>query len=131
MLPNKLRGVRRVNDRRVLNGIFWVLRSGAPWRNLPENYGIAALGLLQRLERVADIGVEPGAARVQMRKDRLEHPRIPEFLDVIGNAGHSLVVALALKEFSDLVGHVDQTVRRHGRLRQRLSFGWTQSAGDA
>ena len=23
MLPNKPRGVRRVNDRRVLNGIFW------------------------------------------------------------------------------------------------------------
>jgi transposase len=34
MLPNKMRGVRRVNDRRVLNGIFWVLRSGAPWRDL-------------------------------------------------------------------------------------------------
>jgi transposase len=33
MLPNKPRGVRRLNDRRVLNGIFWVLRSGAPWRN--------------------------------------------------------------------------------------------------
>lgn len=36
MLPNKPRGVPRVNDRRVLNGIFWVLRSGAPWRDLPE-----------------------------------------------------------------------------------------------
>ena len=35
MLPNKSRGVRRVNDRRVLNGIFRVLRSGAPWRDLP------------------------------------------------------------------------------------------------
>jgi len=23
----------------VLNGIFWVLRSGAPWRDLPERYG--------------------------------------------------------------------------------------------
>jgi hypothetical protein len=39
MLPNKPRGVRRVNDRRVLNGIFWVLRSGAPRRDLPKNYG--------------------------------------------------------------------------------------------
>ena len=39
MLPNKPRGVPRVDDRRVLNGIFWVLRSGAPWRDLPENYG--------------------------------------------------------------------------------------------
>src|SRR3984885_7296246 len=39
MLPNKPRGVPRVNDRRVLNGIFWVLRSGAPWRDLPVNFG--------------------------------------------------------------------------------------------
>ena len=39
MLPNKPRGVPRVNDRRVLNGIFWVLRSGAPWRDQPGNYG--------------------------------------------------------------------------------------------
>jgi hypothetical protein len=36
-LPNKPRGVPRVNDRRVLNGIFWVLRSGAPWRDLPDS----------------------------------------------------------------------------------------------
>jgi transposase len=39
LLPNKMRGVPRVDDRRVLNGIFWVLRSGAPWRDLPERYG--------------------------------------------------------------------------------------------
>jgi transposase len=39
MLPNKPRGVPRVNDRRVLNGIFWILRSGAPWRDLPNNFG--------------------------------------------------------------------------------------------
>jgi transposase len=31
--------VPRVDDRRVLNGIFWVLRSGAPWRDLPDRYG--------------------------------------------------------------------------------------------
>ena len=39
MLPNKARGVPRVDDRRILNGIFWVLRSGAPWRDLPKSYG--------------------------------------------------------------------------------------------
>ncbi len=38
-LPNKPRGVPRVDDRRVLNGIFWVLRSGAFWSDLPERYG--------------------------------------------------------------------------------------------
>src|SRR6195256_1675497 len=40
LLPNKPRGVPRVDDRRVLNGIFWVLRTGAPWRALPkEEFG--------------------------------------------------------------------------------------------
>lgn len=36
LLPNKLRGVPRVDDRRTLSGIFRVLRSGAPWR---DRYG--------------------------------------------------------------------------------------------
>lgn len=39
LLPNKPSGAPRVDDRCVLNGIFWVLRSGAPWRDLPERYG--------------------------------------------------------------------------------------------
>ena len=39
LLPNKPRGVPRVDDRRVLNGIFWVLRTGAPWRALPKKLG--------------------------------------------------------------------------------------------
>jgi len=39
LLPNKPRGVPRVSDRRVLNGIFYVLRTGSPWRDLPERYG--------------------------------------------------------------------------------------------
>src|SRR5437763_1999872 len=39
LLPNKPRGVPRVDDRRVLNGIFWVLRTGAPWRALPNEFG--------------------------------------------------------------------------------------------
>ncbi|MER8824832.1 IS5 family transposase [Mesorhizobium sp. M0991] len=38
-LPNKVRGVPRVDDRRVMNGIFWVLRSGARWADLPARYG--------------------------------------------------------------------------------------------
>ncbi len=39
MLPNKPRGIPRVDDRRVPNGIFWILRSGAPWRDLAEICG--------------------------------------------------------------------------------------------
>jgi transposase len=39
LLPNKPRGVRCVDHRRVLNGIFRVLRLGAPQCDLPERYG--------------------------------------------------------------------------------------------
>ena len=38
-LPNKSRGVPRVDDRRVINGILWRFRTGSPWRDTPERYG--------------------------------------------------------------------------------------------
>jgi transposase len=28
-----------VDHRRILNGSLWILRTGAPWRDLPERYG--------------------------------------------------------------------------------------------
>lgn len=39
ILTNKPRGVTRVDDRRVINGIFWALRSGDPWQDKPGRYG--------------------------------------------------------------------------------------------
>jgi transposase len=39
LLPKNVRGPRRQDDRRVLNGIFYISRTGAPWRDLPERYG--------------------------------------------------------------------------------------------
>ena len=39
LLPNKPRGVPRADDRRVLNGIYWRLRTGSPWADIPERYG--------------------------------------------------------------------------------------------
>jgi transposase len=33
------RGRPRGEDRRVLDAIFYILRTGAPWRDLPERYG--------------------------------------------------------------------------------------------
>lgn len=39
LLPNKPRGVPRVDDRRVLNGILWRFRAGTPWAEIPERYG--------------------------------------------------------------------------------------------
>jgi transposase len=39
LLPQKSRGAPRVDDRRVINGILWRFRTGAPWRDVPERYG--------------------------------------------------------------------------------------------
>lgn len=33
------RGGQWQNHRQVVNGMFWILCSGAPWRDLPERYG--------------------------------------------------------------------------------------------
>ena len=27
------------DNRRFINGVFWILRTGAPWRDLPPEYG--------------------------------------------------------------------------------------------
>ena len=35
----RARGRRWRDHRQVLNGVFWVLRSGSAWRDLPERYG--------------------------------------------------------------------------------------------
>ena len=39
LLPRKSRGVPRVDDRRVLNGIFWRFRTASTWTDIPECYG--------------------------------------------------------------------------------------------
>ena len=28
-----------IDHRQIVNGIIWILKSGAPWRDLPERYG--------------------------------------------------------------------------------------------
>ena len=40
LLPeNGRRGKQWKDHRTVINGILWKLRTGAPWRDLPECYG--------------------------------------------------------------------------------------------
>ncbi|WP_407646482.1 IS5 family transposase [Henriciella aquimarina] len=56
LLPNKPRGVARTDDRRVLNGIFYILRTGSPWRDLPERYGPYTT-VYNRFNRWAKAGV--------------------------------------------------------------------------
>jgi transposase len=54
--PQKGRGRRRADDRRTLNGILWVLHSGARWKDLPRQYGAPAT-CHRRLQEWQECGV--------------------------------------------------------------------------
>ena len=41
LLPNNSRGIERVDDRRVINGILLRFRTGSTWRDVPERYALA------------------------------------------------------------------------------------------
>jgi transposase len=53
LLPNKPRGVARADE---LNGIYWRLRTGSPWADIPERYGPATT-CYNRFVRWRKIGV--------------------------------------------------------------------------
>ena len=53
--PPQTMGRPRRDDRRMLNGIFWILCSGAKWRDLPERYGPWKT-IYQRLRQWRDDG---------------------------------------------------------------------------
>lgn len=55
LLPDKPRGVPRVDDRRVLSGIVHALRSGGRWSDCPPAYGPRKT-LYNRFVRWADNG---------------------------------------------------------------------------
>jgi transposase len=59
LLPAAKQGPARVDDRRVLNGIFYILRTGAPWRDLPERYGPRTT-VYNRYNRWAQRGIWKG-----------------------------------------------------------------------
>jgi transposase len=50
-------GRLRVDDRRCLQGILWVLFSGLPWRALPAEFGVSGVTCWRRLEAWQRSGV--------------------------------------------------------------------------
>ncbi len=55
--PERGRWGRPAQDnRRFLNGMLWILRTGSPWRDLPESYG-KWISVYQRFRRWAEQGV--------------------------------------------------------------------------
>ncbi|WP_324607681.1 transposase [Streptomyces sp. NRRL S-646] len=68
------RGRKRLDDRRVLNGIVWKFRTGTAWRDVPERYGPwatlhtrfrrwAAGGTFERMLRAAQAEADAGARK--------------------------------------------------------------------
>ena len=43
------------DNRKFINGVFWILRTGAPWRDLPSRYGKRGV-VCQRFHRWRDSG---------------------------------------------------------------------------
>lgn len=74
VLPTKSRGVPRVDDRLVLNGIFWVLRSGAPWRDLLTELRYNGMLLADRAydsDAIRELARERGAwANIPPKRNR-------------------------------------------------------------
>jgi transposase len=56
LLPNKVRGVPRVDDRRVLSGIIFCLQRGYGWSDVPSEYG-SAKTLYNRFKRWSEAGI--------------------------------------------------------------------------
>jgi hypothetical protein len=99
MLPNKPRGVRRVDDRCVLSGICWVLRSNAPWRDLPAADGPRTLN---------DIDNTEGALR--SRADLIGESDYRKRLDDMMAAVEALVAA----EVQSLPGNIQHVLGARG-----------------
>ncbi len=69
--PPQVMGGPRRDDRQRLNGIFWILYSGATWRDLPERYGPGKI-VYQRFRQWRDDGTfDQGLARLRLRQDGL------------------------------------------------------------
>ncbi len=56
LLPSNTRGLKRVDDRRVLSGIVHVIRSGGRWVDAPADYGPRKT-LYNRFQRWAERGI--------------------------------------------------------------------------
>jgi len=69
LLPTDVRGKERVDDRRVISGIVFVIKSGCRWCDCPPEYGPAKT-IYNRFVRWAERGVWERLFRVLAAKGR-------------------------------------------------------------
>ncbi|MFD8668963.1 IS5 family transposase [Streptomyces microflavus] len=69
LIPRAVRGRPRAEDRRIINGMVYKIRTGISWRDLPERYG-SWQTVYTRFRRYAIDGVFTRALRqIQTRAD--------------------------------------------------------------
>lgn len=52
------------DHRRVLDAIFWIARTGSPWRDLPEEFGKwLSVPAIPALDLGGAVGIDPGRAQ--------------------------------------------------------------------
>ena len=77
LLPDRGdRGPPISDKRRMVNGILWVLRTGAPWRDMPERYGNWN-SVFVRFTRWSKIGVWDAAFETLASLGRQETRSMP------------------------------------------------------
>ena len=77
LLPDRgERGPPIADKRRTANGILWVLRTGAPWRDMPARYG-AWNSVFVRFTRWSKLGVWDAALRLWRALARQRTPSTP------------------------------------------------------
>ncbi|MFC8764742.1 transposase [Streptomyces sp. NPDC057193] len=61
LIPSAGRGRPRAEDRRIINGMVYKIRTGVSWRDLPERYG-SWKSVYTRFRRYAIVRVSPRPA---------------------------------------------------------------------
>src|SRR5581483_1003365 len=102
MAPGGNRALRR--ERKLLGALE------ARFRAVPGR----SCALLELKDRLAHRSIESVAAGIDIGEDRRAHPRVPELLDVVGDARNDLVLLLVLEELAELVRHMHEAVGLHG-----------------
>jgi transposase len=70
VFPRESRGRQWRDHRTIVNGIFWILFSGAPWRDLPERYGSWQTGHRRFTRWRKDGTWDKALAKLQLKADR-------------------------------------------------------------
>ena len=91
-------GRPRKDNRIILNGMVWLARSGAPWRDLPERYG-SWQTVYSRFRKWIDDGILDNIFRILSLEAELEE------LSIDASIVSLLNIAQVLKKYPNEIGH--------------------------